>query len=99
MIRRPPRSTLSSSSAASDVYKRQVPDDRDRLGQEPERDGPLDRLLDAVAGLADAVGLGFLVGGLDRPAAVVARDQLARGGVEVGAGQGDVEALVAVGLA
>ena len=24
MIRRPPRSTLSSSSAASDVYKRQV---------------------------------------------------------------------------
>eukprot|EP00658_Telonema_sp_P-2_P017185 TRINITY_DN16649_c0_g1_i2.p1 TRINITY_DN16649_c0_g1~~TRINITY_DN16649_c0_g1_i2.p1 ORF type:complete len:144 (+),score=30.91 TRINITY_DN16649_c0_g1_i2:96-527(+) len=27
MIRRPPRSTLSSSSAASDVYKRQVKDD------------------------------------------------------------------------
>src|SRR5664280_3702632 len=26
MIRRPPRSTLSSSSAASDVYKRQVED-------------------------------------------------------------------------
>src|SRR5664280_2938099 len=26
MIRRPPRSTLSSSSAASDVYKRQVMD-------------------------------------------------------------------------
>src|SRR5664279_3970221 len=26
MIRRPPRSTLSSSSAASDVYKRQVTD-------------------------------------------------------------------------
>eukprot|EP00658_Telonema_sp_P-2_P048309 TRINITY_DN36754_c0_g1_i2.p1 TRINITY_DN36754_c0_g1~~TRINITY_DN36754_c0_g1_i2.p1 ORF type:complete len:113 (+),score=32.30 TRINITY_DN36754_c0_g1_i2:126-464(+) len=25
MIRRPPRSTLSSSSAASDVYKRQLP--------------------------------------------------------------------------
>src|SRR5674536_361853 len=25
MIRRPPRSTLSSSSAASDVYKRQMP--------------------------------------------------------------------------
>src|SRR5674536_392401 len=33
MIRRPPRSTLSSSSAASDVYKRQL-DERgyDRLG-------------------------------------------------------------------
>src|SRR5664279_6482922 len=28
MIRRPPRSTLSSSSAASDVYKRQVREDR-----------------------------------------------------------------------
>eukprot|EP00658_Telonema_sp_P-2_P074366 TRINITY_DN6356_c0_g1_i5.p2 TRINITY_DN6356_c0_g1~~TRINITY_DN6356_c0_g1_i5.p2 ORF type:complete len:111 (+),score=11.71 TRINITY_DN6356_c0_g1_i5:139-471(+) len=28
MIRRPPRSTLSSSSAASDVYKRQVPLER-----------------------------------------------------------------------
>src|SRR5664279_1985719 len=26
MIRRPPRSTLSSSSAASDVYKRQIPE-------------------------------------------------------------------------
>eukprot|EP00658_Telonema_sp_P-2_P076096 TRINITY_DN66109_c0_g1_i1.p1 TRINITY_DN66109_c0_g1~~TRINITY_DN66109_c0_g1_i1.p1 ORF type:complete len:102 (-),score=23.38 TRINITY_DN66109_c0_g1_i1:117-422(-) len=26
MIRRPPRSTLSSSSAASDVYKRQIDD-------------------------------------------------------------------------
>src|SRR5664280_913302 len=32
MIRRPPRSTLSSSSAASDVYKRQV------LGQVTPRD-------------------------------------------------------------
>src|SRR5664279_6588634 len=31
MIRRPPRSTLSSSSAASDVYKRQV-NDKDRGG-------------------------------------------------------------------
>src|SRR5664280_3707485 len=31
MIRRPPRSTLSSSSAASDVYKRQV-DHRRALG-------------------------------------------------------------------
>src|SRR5664279_36156 len=30
MIRRPPRSTLSSSSAASDVYKRQVFDERDQ---------------------------------------------------------------------
>src|SRR5664279_1825947 len=32
MIRRPPRSTLSSSSAASDVYKRQVILDANTLG-------------------------------------------------------------------
>src|SRR5664279_1022382 len=32
MIRRPPRSTLSSSSAASDVYKRQVPEDCSVIG-------------------------------------------------------------------
>src|SRR5665648_829594 len=31
MIRRPPRSTLSSSSAASDVYKRQDPAGRDEM--------------------------------------------------------------------
>src|SRR5674536_51523 len=31
MIRRPPRSTLSSSSAASDVYKRQVQEQIDSL--------------------------------------------------------------------
>src|SRR5665648_1291486 len=31
MIRRPPRSTLSSSSAASDVYKRQVEGEEMRL--------------------------------------------------------------------
>src|SRR5674536_166317 len=34
MIRRPPRSTLSSSSAASDVYKRQ-PTTRDERRQNP----------------------------------------------------------------
>src|SRR5664280_3867677 len=42
MIRRPPRSTLSSSSAASDVYKRQplVGDQSvggERAGQQPDR--------------------------------------------------------------
>ena len=71
-----------------------VPDDRDRLREEPERDGPLDRFLDAVAGLTDAVSLGFLMAGLDRPAAVIARDQLGRGGVDVGRGDRDVEALL-----
>src|SRR5664280_3014972 len=34
MIRRPPRSTLSSSSAASDVYKRQDPNGLRRNGAE-----------------------------------------------------------------
>src|SRR5664279_5573712 len=32
MIRRPPRSTLSSSSAASDVYKRQVYEGIEKIG-------------------------------------------------------------------
>ena len=32
MIRRPPRSTLDRSSAASDVYKRQISDDRLKVG-------------------------------------------------------------------
>ena len=38
MIRRPPRSTLDRSSAASDVYKRQVDDD-DELGELARLDG------------------------------------------------------------
>eukprot|EP00656_Telonema_subtile_P031707 TRINITY_DN34684_c0_g1_i3.p2 TRINITY_DN34684_c0_g1~~TRINITY_DN34684_c0_g1_i3.p2 ORF type:complete len:167 (-),score=36.98 TRINITY_DN34684_c0_g1_i3:347-847(-) len=37
MIRRPPRSTLSSSSAASDVYKRQKHDEWIDMGQFPKR--------------------------------------------------------------
>eukprot|EP00827_Trimyema_finlayi_P003470 TRINITY_DN3195_c0_g1_i2.p3 TRINITY_DN3195_c0_g1~~TRINITY_DN3195_c0_g1_i2.p3 ORF type:complete len:120 (-),score=81.71 TRINITY_DN3195_c0_g1_i2:14-373(-) len=35
MIRRPPRSTLSSSSAASDVYKRQI-QDKEEIKQKQE---------------------------------------------------------------
>ena len=35
MIRRPPRSTLDRSSAASDVYKRQVRDVAGTLGNRP----------------------------------------------------------------
>ena len=31
-----------------------VPSDRDRLAEEAERDGALDRFLDAIAGLANA---------------------------------------------
>src|SRR5664279_3971993 len=48
MIRRPPRSTLSSSSAASDVYKRQVNEREARLAQERAETG---------AALAAAAGL------------------------------------------
>src|SRR5678816_1891070 len=33
MIRRPPRSTLDRSSAASDVYKRQIKNNEGNLGQ------------------------------------------------------------------
>jgi hypothetical protein len=54
-------------------------------GEERERNGPPDGLFDAVAGVDDAVGLRFLVGSLDRPAAVIASDQLSGGGVDVGA--------------
>src|SRR5665648_1154020 len=36
MIRRPPRSTLSSSSAASDVYKRQAKDEVEDQGRKRE---------------------------------------------------------------
>src|SRR5664280_1867281 len=46
MIRRPPRSTLSSSSAASDVYR--------RLGEHRDRDGADDR----AAGAGDPARLG-----------------------------------------
>src|SRR5428012_20791 len=37
MIRRPPRSTQSRSSAASDVYKRQLPEARDGRGADSNR--------------------------------------------------------------
>src|SRR5665648_367465 len=50
MIRRPPRSTLSSSSAASDVYKRQGQSMRpDRLA-DPGPGRPRPRSLDRVSG-------------------------------------------------
>jgi len=76
-----------------------VPGDRDCLGEEPERDGPLHGFLDAVAGLPDAVGLGLLVSRLDSPAAVVACDQHGRESTWVGAGQRDVEVFLAPGVA
>src|SRR5664280_3850902 len=65
MIRRPPRSTLSSSSAASDVYKRQG--SVGPVEPTPSTDGPPDeaptakqllRWSEALAGIA-RTGLGF----------------------------------------
>src|SRR5665648_1298335 len=41
MIRRPPRSTLSSSSAASDVYKRQL----EKLGLNPRQIKAMDHVV------------------------------------------------------
>ncbi len=76
-----------------------VPRDRECLRQESERDCPLDGFLDAVARLSDAVGLGLLVGGLDRPAAVLAGDQLCGGRVGVGARERDVEPFDRSGVA
>src|SRR5450756_2196393 len=70
MIRRPPRSTQSRSSAASDVYKRQLRD-RDRAGH-------LQELVDGVCGDGqDAVDL--RVAGLVR----VEPDRVLRAGGEV----------------
>eukprot|EP00656_Telonema_subtile_P033920 TRINITY_DN3803_c0_g1_i8.p2 TRINITY_DN3803_c0_g1~~TRINITY_DN3803_c0_g1_i8.p2 ORF type:complete len:113 (-),score=41.88 TRINITY_DN3803_c0_g1_i8:57-395(-) len=40
MIRRPPRSTLSSSSAASDVYKRQAPKEAAPKKEAPKKEAP-----------------------------------------------------------
>src|SRR5664280_3807882 len=51
MIRRPPRSTLSSSSAASDVYKRQI----------------LGRLVRALSFVLPAIGFLFLLRFLNLP--------------------------------
>eukprot|EP00658_Telonema_sp_P-2_P071602 TRINITY_DN6083_c0_g1_i8.p1 TRINITY_DN6083_c0_g1~~TRINITY_DN6083_c0_g1_i8.p1 ORF type:complete len:253 (+),score=72.44 TRINITY_DN6083_c0_g1_i8:115-873(+) len=53
MIRRPPRSTLSSSSAASDVYKRQV-----RLSRRLQASPPFSRQLSTVGSKPRVVILG-----------------------------------------
>eukprot|EP00656_Telonema_subtile_P019112 TRINITY_DN20395_c0_g1_i2.p1 TRINITY_DN20395_c0_g1~~TRINITY_DN20395_c0_g1_i2.p1 ORF type:complete len:232 (+),score=78.78 TRINITY_DN20395_c0_g1_i2:83-778(+) len=50
MIRRPPRSTLSSSSAASDVYKRQVQNSVSHMANFSSRLCPVRRNLGAVEG-------------------------------------------------
>lgn len=55
MIRRPPRSTLSSSSAASDVYKRQPPHPHQGL----DHFGLTVKDIDAVAAEIKAKGVTF----------------------------------------
>jgi len=52
----PRRGASSLGDVGFGVAVQLIPGDRDRLAEEPERDGPLDGLLDAVAGLADTVG-------------------------------------------
>src|SRR5664280_1083455 len=73
MIRRPPRSTLSSSSAASDVYKRQVP----ALG----RDRPRGRRACARRQRLDGALLSWRHAGLRRLRAGAADPQRAAHGV------------------
>eukprot|EP00658_Telonema_sp_P-2_P049627 TRINITY_DN37765_c0_g1_i1.p1 TRINITY_DN37765_c0_g1~~TRINITY_DN37765_c0_g1_i1.p1 ORF type:complete len:158 (+),score=38.54 TRINITY_DN37765_c0_g1_i1:97-570(+) len=52
MIRRPPRSTLSSSSAASDVYKRQQFQD---MGRKSHSQGKMFGQIGVMFGLADCI--------------------------------------------
>ena len=56
MIRRPPRSTLDRSSAASDVYKRQGIHDQGELAAEVVDDGDLLREQQQDVGGAEGVG-------------------------------------------
>jgi hypothetical protein len=82
LVRVPGSAQTAGAEVAVGVAVELVPDDRQRLAEEAERDGALDGALDAVAGLADAVGFALLEAGLDRPAAGIASDQL-RGGASV----------------
>ena len=65
-----------------------VADDRDSHREELGREGPLDRELGAIAGMADAgLVLGFFEAHLDGPAIAVTLDDLCGGGVQVGGDQ------------
>src|SRR5678815_3323910 len=66
MIRRPPRSTLDRSSAASDVYKRQLEDGPDLGGVEHDALRDEDGLAHDVTELADVAGPITLPQHLDR---------------------------------
>ena len=56
MIRRPPRSTLDRSSAASDVYKRQVHDRDVRAATHADLRGSDRPVVDRAAPMASAQG-------------------------------------------
>src|SRR5674536_311256 len=62
MIRRPPRSTLSSSSAASDVYKRQRDGQPAQWADHPTREGGQALLLGRVQGRLICAGGGGVAG-------------------------------------
>src|SRR5664280_3256007 len=65
MIRRPPRSTLSSSSAASDVYKRQEAYQRgvqERAASGQERIAKYNAKYHAGAGVSTGVSTGAVTG-------------------------------------
>src|SRR5664280_3819637 len=83
MIRRPPRSTLSSSSAASDVYKRQL-DGLDLLHGLPQS---LDQMLDHRAlkthGAHHAGGLDHQPSQLPKLPPVLLRLHAARDGLQL----------------
>src|SRR5450756_1032993 len=79
MIRRPPRSTQSRSSAASDVYKRQDPRARVEVGEAWDVVGLPDKVgrdTSAIIAAANSGGLGgLLVGGVD-PADLIGSSHL-----------------------
>src|SRR5664280_1458863 len=97
MIRRPPRSTLSSSSAASDVYKRQVLTGRDaceRLALGRPRDGEDDQ-----AGPGDgSQGEGDPVVGIGGVRVAAGRHQHVGIGELQGSGAGEERGAVPLGL-
>src|SRR5664279_6646508 len=101
MIRRPPRSTLSSSSAASDVYKRQVRQDAAEHARAGRRAGDLLDLglaVDRVEADAEREGARDVAFLLDRVAVADAVGRGAGGEHHLGLGdRGGVEAGAELG--
>jgi len=77
-----------------------IPGDAERLAEEAEGHGPLDRPRYSVAGLADPDHLlRVLEANLDRPAIPTAGDQLCGRGRDIGRDQRDPVALLVADLA